>query len=350
MATRWTPANRADLGLTARDLAGRQLRITNRGWYLLHQFITAVGGRSTDLMAGHDAYIPTALTNHWGAVIMAADPSEWMQLGQWNGLSVVSAGICRASEAERYRDTHELSNLADTPLYPWLSEIGMTLATAPSGVVITGKPTKGSAMSINLSKGGKVNLTKEAGGTLTKVRVGLGWDVRRTEGKPYDLDASIIGLDAAGNCFGDPVRNEEGDIIGRDWFVYYNHPASPDKVIEHQGDNLTGGGDGDDEQIMIDLARVPDDVTELVVAVTIYEAKLRGGQNFGLVENAFVRIVDESTGTELARFDLTEDTDEGVNSLVFGKLYRHSGVWNFRAIGDGFTNELDGLVTAYKIG
>lgn len=349
MATHWTPASRADLGLTARDLAGRQLRVTNRGWYLLHRFVSMAGGRSVDLMAGRDTYVPTSLTNHWGAVIMAADPADWLQIGQWNGTSVVAAGICRTTEAERYRDTHELSKLADTPLYPWLSDIGMTLATAPSGVVITGKPTKGNPMAINLSKGGKVNLTKEAGGTLTKVRVGLGWDVRRTDGDPYDLDASVIGIDVSGGCVGKPVI-VDGESVGREWFVYYNHPASPGDVIVHQGDNLTGGGDGDDEQIVIDLSRVPAEVVELVVAVTIHMAKARGGQNFGLVENAFVRVLDESSNTELARFDLTEDTTEGVNSLVFGKLYRHDGAWNFRAIGDGFTTELDGLVTAYRIG
>ena len=341
MSTRWTAAGRADLGLTAGDLSARPLLITNRGWYLLHELVSTAGGRSTDLMAGRGTYIPTALINHWGAVIMAADPSEWLQIGQigqWNGISVVAAGIIRTSEADRYRDTHELSTLADSPLYPWLSDIGMTLATAPTGVVITGKPMKGNPMAINLSKGGKVDLTKEAGGTLTTVRVGLGWDVRRTDGPAYDLDASVIGLSSSGAC-PDPS-----------WFVYYNNLAAPGDVVVHQGDNLTGGGDGDDEQVLVDLARVPADIAELVVAVTIHEAKARGGQNFGLVENAFIRVIDESSGTELARFDLTEDTDQGVNSLVFGKLYRHGASWNFRAIGDGFADELQGLVNAYHIG
>lgn len=338
MVTRWTPANRADLGLSARDFSARSLAITNRGWYLLHQVVSAAGGRSTDLMAGRDAYVPTALANHWGAVIMALNPDEWMQVGQWNGISVVAAGLCRTADAGRYRDTHELSKLADTPLHPWLSEIGMTLATAPSGVVISGKPTKGNLMAVNLSKGGKVDLTKEAGGTLTKVRVGLGWDVRQTAGAGYDLDASVIGLNGTGAC------------VSKEWFVFYNNMTAPGDVIVHQGDNLTGGGDGDDEQVLIDLARMPAEVTELVVAVTIHEAKVRGNQNFGLVNNAFVRVVDESSNTELARYDLTEDTEAGVNSLVFGKLYRHNQAWNFRALGDGFKDELQGLVTAYKIG
>jgi tellurium resistance protein TerD len=338
VVTHWTPGSRADLGLTASDLPAHRLIVTNRGWYLLRQFVSTAGGRSTDLMAGRDTYIPTALANHWGAVIMAVDPTDWMQVGQWNGISVVATGICRTSDIGLHRDTHELSNLADTPLHPWLCDIGMTLATAPTGVVITGKPTKGNLMAINLSKGGKVDLSKEAGGALTKVRIGLGWDVRRTDGPAYDLDASIIGLNSSGAC------------ASPEWFVFYNHMAAPGDVIVHQGDNLTGGGDGDDEQILIDLARVPADVTELVVAVTIHEAKARGGQNFGLVEDAFVRVVDETTNTELARYDLTEDTNAGVNSLVFGKLYRRGQAWNFRAIGDGFTSELQGLVTAYHIG
>lgn len=348
VVTRWTVANRADLGLTAGDLPAEPLTVTNRAWYLLHEFVSTAGGRSVDLMAGRDTYIPTALANQWGSVITAADPADWLQLGRWNGTAVVAAGICHTSTAGFYLDTHELTNLIDTPLHPWLCHIGMQLATAPSGVAITGKPMKENPMAINLSKGGKVDLTKAAGGTLTKVRVGLGWDIRRTDGPGYDLDASVIGLDASGGCAGKPVT-VNGQSVGREWFVYYNHPASPDDVVVHQGDNITGSGTGDDEQVLIDLARVPADITELVVAVTIHEAKTRGGQNFGLVENAFVRVVDETTATELARFDLTEDTEAGVNSMVFGKLYRRDQAWNFRAIGDGFTEELQGLVTAYRI-
>lgn len=348
VVTRWTLANRADLGLTAEDLSADPLTVTNRAWYLLHQFVRTVGGRSTDLMAGRDTYIPTVLANQWGKAITEADLSKWWQIGRWNGSAVVAWGICHTSQADQYLDTHELTSLADTPLHPWLCDIGMQLATAPSGVAITGKPMKGSPMSINLSKGGKVDLTKAAGGTLTKVRIGLGWDIRRTDGPAYDLDASVIGCDASGGCVGKPVM-VNGQSVGREWFTYYNHPASPENVVVHQGDNLTGSGTGDDEQILIDLARVPADITELVVAVTIHEAKVRN-QNFGLVENAFVRVVDETSGTELARFDLTEDTDQGVNSLVFGKLYRRDQAWNFRAIGDGFTEELQGLVTAYRIG
>lgn len=337
MSTRWIPAHRADLGLTAADLPVRSLTVTNRAWYLLHQFIAQAGGRSADLMAGRDAYIPVALANHWGAIITGAKTSDWLQIGRYNGVAVVASGICHTSTAGFYLDTHELTKLADTPLHTWLEDIGMQLATTPSGVVITGKPAKENTLSINLPKGSKVDLTKAAGGTLTNVRVALGWDVRRTDGQAYDLDASVIAVGA------------DGFSVGGDWFVFYNNPKAPGGAIVHQGDNLTGSGTGDDEQILIDLAVMPANVTELVVAVTIHEAKTRGGQNFGLVENAFVRIVDESSGTELARYDLTEDTDAGVNSLVFGKLYRRDQAWNFRAIGDGFTEELAGLVAAYHI-
>ena len=337
MSTRWIPAHRADLGLTAADLPGRSVTVTNRAWHLLHQFVSQAGGRSTDQMAGRDAYIPVALANHWGAVITAAPMDDWLQVGRYNGRAVVAAGITHTSTAGFYVDTHELTRLADTPLHGWLAEVGMHLSTTASGLVITGTPPKENRMSINLSKGGKVDLTKEAGGTLTTVRIALGWDVRRTDGQPYDLDASVIGCGA------------DGMSLGANWFVFYNNPAAPNKTIVHQGDNLTGSGTGDDEQIVVDLATLPAEVEQLVVAVTIHEAKARGGQSFGLVENAFVRVVDEATGTELARYDLTEDTDAGVNSLVFGKLYRRSGAWNFRAIGDGFTEELQGLVNAYKI-
>jgi tellurium resistance protein TerD len=307
VTTRWIPAHRADLGLRSGDLAARPLPVTNRAWYLLHQFLTG------------------------------ADRGDWLQVGRWNGHAVVAAGITHRDTAGYYTDTHELTALADTPLHVWLAEVGMHLSTTPSGLVITAAPHKENRMSINLSKGGKVDLTKAAGGTLNSARIALGWDVRRTDGQPYDLDSSVIGLGA------------DGFSVGGDWFVFYNNPKAPGDVVVHQGDNLTGAGHGDDEQIVVNLAQIPAHVTELVVAVTIHEAKQRGGQNFGLVENAYVRVIDESNGTELARYDLTEDTDPGVNSLVFGKLYRRGDAWNFRAIGDGFTEELAGLVAAYRI-
>ncbi|GLY08289.1 TerD family protein [Actinoplanes sp. NBRC 101535] len=337
MVTRWTPAHRADLGLTPTDLPAHTITVTNRTWHLLHQYLTASGARATDHLAGRDQYIPAQLANHWGAVLSATDPGDWLLVGRWNGHAVVTAGLTHATNAHGFADTHELTPLAGTPLHTWLQQTGLHLATTPTGLVITATPHQENRMSVNLSKGGKVDLTKQAGGTLAIARIGLGWDVRRTTGEPYDLDSSLIAL------------GTDSMSVGADWFVFYNNPASPHGLIKHHGDNLTGAGQGDDEQILVNLDQLPAHIHELVVAVTIHEARARGGQNFGLVENAYIRILDEATGTELARYDLTEDTGQGVNSLVFGKLYRRGTSWSFRAIGDGFTEELACLVSAYQI-
>jgi tellurium resistance protein TerD len=337
MSTWWTPATRADLGLRVGDLSGNSLTVTNRGWRVLHQILTTVGARQADRLVEPDTYVPGTLAGHWGGHLLTADGADWLQIGRWDGRAVTSAGIVHRANAARYADLYELTPLQDTPIAPWLNAIGQHLITTPTGLHLTGRPHKENKMTVNLSKGGKVDLTKEAGGTLTKVRVGLGWDARKTAGAAYDLDASAVGLGENGLC------------VTTDWFVYYNNPASPGDAIVHQGDNLTGTGTGDDEQILVDLAKLPDAVADVRFVVTIHEAKQRG-QSFGSVENAFIRVVDETTGTELARYDLSEDTEPGVNALVFAKLYRHNGAWNFRAIGDGFTDELQGLVNAYKIG
>lgn len=191
-------------------------------------------------------------------------------------------------------------------------------------------------MTVNLTKGGNVDLTKAAGGTLTSIRVALGWEPRKNAGDAFDLDASIVGL------------GDNGLSAGADWFVFYNHLTSADGAIVHQGDERTGETAGDDEQIIIDFTKLPETIHELVVAVTIHKAVERG-QNFGQVDNAYVRVVDESNGTELARYDLTEDSS-GVNTLVFGKAYRKDGAWKFKALGDsGYTNELQGIIDAYKV-
>lgn len=337
MSTWWLPARRADLGLNAGDLPVRSFAVTNRGWYVLHRLLGSLRARRQEQLAGDNVYIPTQLAQHWGNAVLAADYDSWYQIGRYDGKAVVTAGIAIGPDEVSGED-FELTPLSGTPLGAWLFQLGQDLATTSTGLVITGQPRKDNSMTVNLSKGGKVDLGKEAGGTLTKVRIGLGWDVRRTDGQAYDLDASVIAVGADGAC------------LGTDWFVFYNNRKAPGDVIVHQGDNLTGSGDGDDEQVVVDLAQLPDKAQELVVAVTIHEARQRGGQSFGLVENAFVRVMDESTGTELARYDLTEDTEPGVNCLVFGKLYRRDGSWNFRALGDGFKDELGGLVTAYKIG
>jgi tellurium resistance protein TerD len=188
---------------------------------------------------------------------------------------------------------------------------------------------------ISLAKGGNVDLTKEAGGVLSKIRIGLGWDLRKTGGDAFDLDASVVGL------------TDAGVSAGTDWFVFYNRLASPGNAIVHQGDELTGAAEGDDEQIVIDFSLLPDHIAELVVAVTIHEAGTRG-QNFGMVDNAYVRVVNEDGGAELARYDLSED-GSGLNTVVMGKAYRKDGGWKFKALGDGFATEMQGIIDAYKI-
>jgi tellurium resistance protein TerD len=337
MSTWWQPARRADIGLRQGDLPADAFTVTNRGWYLLYRVLETAGARSADRMAERDGYITGTLANHWGSTLVCACLDDWLQIGRWDGHAVVPSGVVHRSKADRLADAYELTPLSGTPLHSWLEDIGQHLATTPSGLHITGQPRKESSMTVNLVKGGKVDLTKEAGGTLAKVRIGLGWDARKTAGADFDLDASVVGL------------TDAGVSAGQNWFVYYNNLQAPGGVISHAGDNLTGTGTGDDEQLVVDLANLPAEVVDLRIIVTIYDARNRGGQTFGSVENAFVRVVDEATGNELSRYDLSEDTEPGVNALVFAKLYRHGSGWSFRAIGDGFPDELEGLVRAFKI-
>ncbi|MEW1864840.1 TerD family protein [Streptomyces sp. NBC_00669] len=189
-------------------------------------------------------------------------------------------------------------------------------------------------MGVTLSKGGNVSLSKEAPG-LTAVTVGLGWDVRTTTGADYDLDASALLCDTAGK------------VLSDQHFVFFNNLASPDHSVEHSGDNLTGGGDGDDEQIKVNLAGVAPQVDKIVFPVSIYEAEGRG-QSFGQVRNAFIRIVNQADGRELARYDLTEDASTET-AMVFGELYRHGPEWKFRAIGQGYASGLAGIASDFGV-
>jgi tellurium resistance protein TerD len=336
MSTWWTPAHRADLGLRAGDLPGSTFNLTNRGWYTFFKLMRSFQARSLEQSAKENEYIPSSLAQHWGALLTGRRLDEWLQIGRFDGRSVVFNGIVHHSEADQYTDTCELTPLTSTPLAGWLYGIGQQLAVAPSGLVISGKPRKENPMTLNLTeKGAKVDLTKEAGGTLNGVLIGLGWDVRQTDGPAYDLDASIVVTDASGKS------------VGQDWFIYFNQLKSPNGAIEHHGDNLTGVGDGDDEQISVNLTQLPDNAEKLVIAVTIFEARKRGGQAFTQVNNAFVRIVNAADGVELARYDLSEDADTGVNCLIFAELYKHGGSWKFKTVGDGFKDEIDGLVRTY---
>ena len=189
-------------------------------------------------------------------------------------------------------------------------------------------------MGVSLSKGGNVSLTKAAP-NLTAVMVGLGWDVRTTTGADFDLDASAI------------ICNASGKVISDQHFVFFNNLRSPDGAVEHQGDNLTGSGEGDDEQIKVNLAGLPGDSDKVVFTVSIYDAETRN-QSFGQVQNAFIRVVNAADNNELARFDLTEDASTET-AMVFGELYRHSSEWKFRAIGQGYASGLRGIALDYGV-
>ena len=189
-------------------------------------------------------------------------------------------------------------------------------------------------MGVSLNKGGNVSLSKEAPG-LTAVIVGLGWDPRTTSGADFDLDASAL------------MCNTGGKILSDGHFVFFNNLTSPDGSVEHSGDNLTGGGDGDDEQIKINLAAVPAECDKVVFPVSIYEAESRG-QNFGQVRNAFIRIVNQSGGTEITRYDLSEDASSET-AMVFGELYRNGSEWKFRAVGQGYSAGLKGIALDFGV-
>ncbi len=189
-------------------------------------------------------------------------------------------------------------------------------------------------MSVSLSKGGNVSLSKQAPG-LTAVVVGLGWDPRTTTGADFDLDASAIMLDMSGR------------VLSDSHFVFFNNLKSPDGSVEHLGDNLTGGGEGDDEQIKVNLAAVPAEAGKVVFPVSIYEAGQRQ-QNFGQVRNAFIRIVNQADNSEIARYDLTEDASTET-AMVFGEIYRSFGEWKFRAVGQGYASGLAGIAKDFGV-
>ncbi|MCM2577255.1 TerD family protein [Streptomyces meridianus] len=189
-------------------------------------------------------------------------------------------------------------------------------------------------MPVSLSKGGNVSLTKEAPG-LTAVTVGLGWDVRTTTGTDFDLDASAIAV------------NGDGTVVSDSHFVFFNNKSTPDRTIVHTGDNRTGEGSGDDEQINVDLQGLPTDVNKIVFPVSIYDAETRS-QNFGQVRNAYIRVVNQAGGTEIARYDLSEDAATET-AMVFGELYRNGAEWKFRAVGQGYASGLTGIAQDFGV-
>lgn len=188
-------------------------------------------------------------------------------------------------------------------------------------------------MGINLSKGERINLSKEAP-SLKKVGVGLGWDTNSSDtGADFDLDASVFMLGA------------NGKIPTEKHFIFYNNLTSPDGSIKHTGDNLTGDGDGDDETINVELPKVDTTINDLVFVVTIHEAEKRK-QNFGQVRNAFIRLYDLETNKEIAKYDLEEDFSKET-AIEFGKLYKKDNQWRFQAVGQGYNAGLQGFVDKY---
>lgn len=189
-------------------------------------------------------------------------------------------------------------------------------------------------MAISLQKGGNVNLSKEAP-SMQAMTIGLGWNARATDGAGFDLDACAFMLQETGK-----VSSDAG-------FIFYNQKNSACGGVAHQGDNLTGEGDGDDEVIKIDLSKLAGDVQKVAFAVTIHEADSRR-QNFGMVSNAYIRIVDAGNNKEVARYDLSEDASIET-AMVFGELYRNNGEWKFKAIGQGFQGGLQPLARNFGV-
>lgn len=189
-------------------------------------------------------------------------------------------------------------------------------------------------MAVSLSKGGNVSLSKEAPG-LKAVAVGLGWDTRVTDGSAFDLDASVF------------VLGESGQVASDADFVFYNNKTAAGGAIEHQGDNTTGEGAGDDEVVKVALDRLPVTVSKMSFAVTIHEAEGRR-QNFGMVSNAYIRVTNADGGTEIARYDLSEDASTET-AMIFGELYRHGAEWKFKAIGQGFAGGLGPLARSFGV-
>lgn len=179
-------------------------------------------------------------------------------------------------------------------------------------------------MSVNLQKGQKVNLSKENPG-LSRIVVGLGWDEVQKRGffapKPMDID-----------CDASAILLQDGEFVNKNDLVFFNNLTHSSRSVQHMGDNLTGAGDGDDEQIVVDLTRVPPQYDKIVFAVTIYQAYQRN-QHFGMIRNAFIRLVNATNGQEICKFNLTENYDN-MTAMIFGEVYRYNGEWKFNAIGN----------------
>ncbi len=189
-------------------------------------------------------------------------------------------------------------------------------------------------MSISLNKGGNLSLSK-TDPSLKNLIVGLGWDARPTDGADFDLDASAF------------MIKEDGKVRTDSDFIFYNQTKSSCGAIEHTGDNRTGAGDGDDECVIVLLDKIPADIQKVIFCVTIHDAEARK-QNFGQVSHAYVRIVNKDSNSEVARYDLSEDASVET-AMIFGEIYRHTGEWKFKAVGQGYIGGLAALANQYGI-
>lgn len=191
-------------------------------------------------------------------------------------------------------------------------------------------------MPVSLSKGGNVSLSKEAPG-LTSLLVGLGWKARTTDGAAFDLDVSVF------------IVGENGKVRNDSDFVFYNNKIGDNGAVQHNGDNRTGEGDGDDESVAIDLSKLSSDIKRLIFAVTIHEADSRS-QNFGQVGEAYIRGVNNTGASEIARYDLSEDYSTET-ALVFGEVYRGSTPddWKMKAVGQGYSGGLASLAKDFGV-
>ncbi|WP_281235113.1 TerD family protein [Flavobacterium gelatinilyticum] len=184
-------------------------------------------------------------------------------------------------------------------------------------------------MAINLQKGQRENIN------APKFTIGLGWDTNNSStGSSFDLDASAF------------IVGANGKILSDDHFIFYNNLKAPDESVIHTGDNLTGDGDGDDEQIKIDLTKINSAVKEICIVVTIHDAESRR-QNFGQVRNSFIRIVDDSNNTEMVKYELEEDFSIET-AVEFGRIYNKDGQWKFEAMGVGMKGGLQDYLNKYN--
>ncbi len=191
-------------------------------------------------------------------------------------------------------------------------------------------------MPLSLSKGQNISLTKEAGPAgLSSVTIGLGWDARTTDGSAFDLDSSAI------------VVGADGGVISDKHFVFFNNLDSGDGAVRHTGDNLTGEGEGDDEQIILNLAAMPANADKIVIVVSIYDADNRK-QSFGQVRRAYARALNAADNSELVRYDLSEDAATET-AMLFVEIYRHGQEWKFRAVGQGYSSGLAGIARDFRV-